>query len=233
MDVIERDEQTLRQTGISAQQIADRLESLVGQARYIQRTGGALLTSEVVVEKFFKVSRVGYRGSQDCPFEDTRGEKCQETGSEDFSVEHLHDQSVLSFPALAIHLIRDHHFFEGNVLYRVEPEQAIAVLGLEPGINYAPKRRTEAWWVPHWGAMRPTELSGPQQRVIDEILAEPDEDIDLGGEGRVIVRGEQAVIFAIERVRLPEAVKGARLEDERFPPGIWFLERRVSSYIVP
>ena len=45
----------------------------------------------------------------------------------------------LFFPGLIIHLIREHNFFEGSLKYRVEPEQIIKLLELEPGHDYTPQ----------------------------------------------------------------------------------------------
>lgn len=49
-------------------------------------------------------------------------------GSTDYVIYNFNNKSVLSFGGLLIHLLKEHNFFEGNVMYRCEPETALKVL---------------------------------------------------------------------------------------------------------
>ncbi len=68
-----------------------------------------------------------YRGLQDCPW------NCDydRWAYFDFLILNRRSGAYVTGPGLIVHLIREHHFFEGlESPYRVEPAQAIQVLGL-------------------------------------------------------------------------------------------------------
>lgn len=162
IEVIEQDERTLAELGIAPEQIADRLETLVGTARRIVdlvRRGRLELDDEAMAElaeepikvqvsERFALKITAYRGSQGCPFEDPEGQSCHCAGfgDVDFSLENTQTRAVLDFPGLIIHLIREHHFFEGAVPYRVDPRTAVEVLELQPGVDYRPSYGRESLW---------------------------------------------------------------------------------------
>jgi hypothetical protein len=87
------------------------------------------------VQRKYRVWWMASLGCQECPFEDASGSLCEDDslGHSDFVVRNINVERELRFPGLAIHLIRDHHFFEGAVSYRVDPAQAAAVLELSRG----------------------------------------------------------------------------------------------------
>ncbi len=69
-----------------------------------------------------------YRGTQECPWECELGSAIS---SMNFLVMDRSTTEYFTFPGLAIHLIRHHHFFEGHgTPFRTDPEKAVRVLGL-------------------------------------------------------------------------------------------------------
>lgn len=140
-NIIERDDQTLKRLGITHAQIADRLESIIGKAKRLEQLGLA-----PVVEDSFVVLETGFFGIQDCPFINPNGEPCQNYTSYDYSIENVNNGISITFSGLIMHLVRDHHFFEGSVSYRLDPEQVIKALDIQPGQDYSPKYVTEKIW---------------------------------------------------------------------------------------
>ncbi|HEX4418891.1 MAG TPA: hypothetical protein VH165_13360 [Kofleriaceae bacterium] len=54
----------------------------------------------------------------------------------EFLIVHRETRETLRGSGLLVHLIRDHHFFEGKASpFRIDPERAVRVLGLEPPPN--------------------------------------------------------------------------------------------------
>jgi hypothetical protein len=161
VDVIERDMQVLSDLSVTPEQISDRLGSIVQEAVRLSISGlgqaiqhslsdrdrlakhlrnwwkdGALEEElGLRVQGKYRVWWMAYLGYQECPFEDASGSLCKDSsyGHSDFVVRNMDTGCEIRLPGLAIHLIRDHHFFEGAVSYRVDPAQAAAVLALLPG----------------------------------------------------------------------------------------------------
>jgi len=168
-EVIDNDNATLAKLKITHEQIADALETIVGMAR---RATTIKIRSEEkniwrVIKKGFKiyfgnhtlplnVSYVSYAGWQYCPlcnidFNVTYGLDFTEVDDDrfirsdsDFTI--TRNSESLFFSELHVHLIRKHHFFEGHTKYRLEPERAIKILGIEPNKSYVPKYETEMVW---------------------------------------------------------------------------------------
>ncbi|MCA9487631.1 MAG: hypothetical protein KC516_01580 [Nanoarchaeota archaeon] len=161
-NIVSADSRVLKKYGITYKQIADKLDSLTGQsftAQYFEsrkkdgnyrkiKDGGFL------IENKFKVHSVGWMGSQYCPFyfkvEDlgNGGKRIYNcgSGSYDFTIKNVNQGTEIKFPQLMSHLIRDHHFFEGETSYRLDPEKAIKVLELIEGVDYTPKTIKEIVW---------------------------------------------------------------------------------------
>lgn len=135
-EIIERDNETLRKYGVTHEQIADILRRLM--------QGGMTLDSirnstRFLVDDKFRVRMTVYFGKQQCPFwfveEKVSGGyhlyTCDESGF-DYDVRNMHTGESFSFSGLLPHLIGEHHFFEGGVPYRLDPEEIIRVLELAP-----------------------------------------------------------------------------------------------------
>jgi hypothetical protein len=79
-----------------------------------------------LVDNTYQVLFVQYRGHQECPW------NCQTVGwgSFDFLLVNLQTGEYVAGPGLIVHLIREHHFFEGlESPYRVEPHKLAQLLG--------------------------------------------------------------------------------------------------------
>jgi hypothetical protein len=118
--------------------------------------GGHLSNFNITIKEpdnKYLVQKIQWNGWQCCPF--GPGEKdekndgllnCKECSDKDFVIKNLTTDEYVSFPSLIIHLIRDHHFFEGNTEYRLDPEKVISVLNINPSHDYTiPSRKIECW----------------------------------------------------------------------------------------
>jgi len=152
--VIAQDAQTLKTLGVSHEQIAAALElvlqSVDDQRDQLHSEGkhhavlkreeglfpriraGRLPSTEVgyLVGSNLQVFIERWRGFQVCPWQ-CAGQVCW--ANLDFLLLNRDSGKYLTGPGLIVHLIREHHFFEGRKSpYRVAPEQAIQVLELAP-----------------------------------------------------------------------------------------------------
>ena len=255
-EVVARDQQSLIQSSLAAEQIADRLESIVGQAfrvielsrrragerddlRMSLHAGGK---PWILVEGQYLIRARESFGFQDCPFEDADGRHCRRWrwAGHDFKLIDITDRAVLSFPGLSIHLIRDHHFFEGEVPYRVDPLEAARFLGIRPGTDYRPNWAAESIWELVGGVpkdqldRRPRPIfEAPDQ--IEHVLANPEDTIEISAGTRVHFRGELCVVAAERTWTLPggELIKGGVWTEAEGYEGTWCFEKRVKRYVEP
>jgi hypothetical protein len=169
-EIIQKDAAFLASVGITTEQIADRLQSIIDQDNYItylkhpkryQKIGD--YDTRCLVENFYVYS-CGYMGAQTCPFQNKGLDDAYHGysyGSYDFFIfreepscrPHLDSyraadiKADLWFNTLLIHMIRDHGFFEGpHQTHRLEPSKVIDVLGIQPGINYKLPRESLWYW---------------------------------------------------------------------------------------
>ena len=155
IDVITKDEQTLSKYGIPHEKIASSIEKIWTAAvnekqklaevgRFERETDFPVLHKPETIPAFtlenlpdttkgyivnkFQVFIVQYRGFQDCPW------SCNAFGSSDFMVLNRSTGENFTAPELIVHLIREHHFFEGFLSpYRVDPEKVIRILEITRG----------------------------------------------------------------------------------------------------
>ena len=79
-----------------------------------------------LVEPDLQVFYSQYRGFQECPWGCNTAE-----GSRDFLILNRMNGEYFRGPSLIVHLIREHHFFEGTgTPFRTDPSKAARVLGL-------------------------------------------------------------------------------------------------------
>ena len=170
LDRLEADDDWLRRHEITHEQIADRLETVTGVAEHAQALvwesaikSGCLndAPQSFVVYDRLDVEITAYCGSQECPFSLQKplavtmtrfgpvrarvSEPCGEAASEYVIRDRITGRSVF-VPKLAIHLIRDHHFFQGDTLYRVDPAAVVALLEIKPNFHYTPRIASEPIW---------------------------------------------------------------------------------------
>lgn len=155
--VLDTDAQTLGNLGITHSKVANALENIVSNvlrqdaadpARSRERMTRFPNFDAPVVAPEFSLSnlpdtnigyRVGklhvfirqWRGFQKCPW------GCPadpQLGSIDFLILNRETGESFTGPGLIVHLIREHHFFEGKASpYRVAPEKVVRVLQLQQG----------------------------------------------------------------------------------------------------
>jgi hypothetical protein len=139
VEVIERDNRTLRSLGVSHEEIVGRLEEILSahdgeiwQSSLGFEPGTSDLPSPRSPNDGFRIECIQWMGLQECPFIDTAGRECDQKSSRDYVLHNTRNGKTLRFPGLILHLIGDHHFFEGKKPYRVAPSWAIEVLDLGP-----------------------------------------------------------------------------------------------------
>ena len=141
VEVIRRDEGTLADLGLVAEQVAERLSNILDAARAFYEQRHHVPPGGIPVAPHYRVFGfdIIVKGIQACPFEDDEGRRCQghrasiRAGAQDYVVINDATNTTLGFPYLALHLIRDHHFFEGSVECRVDPLLAARTLDLLGG----------------------------------------------------------------------------------------------------
>ncbi len=246
--VVRNDSEELERRGITHEQIADRLETLVGQAartvqlahrrraREAQQGTHALWTRGVRMGRF-EMARDSYMGYQECPFVNAAGVPCEDLGLGDCNfILWNHDAGLcLPFPGLAIHLIRDHHFFEGDVHYRVKPAVACAVLQLDPGVDYSPRWATESLWTIQWSTTESLEVWRMSDLYDDflPVVDDPGAVMPVGDRGRLYLRGDQCVAVCEDDCRLEgdAEVMGAIWSVLYLPEGITGFRRVEHRYV--
>jgi hypothetical protein len=133
-EVIARDAERLDQIGVDYDDVAARLEALIEQGeRRRERWSKA--------GEGLSVRVVAWKGFQLCPWTvaPDRGQCTAGSGvrfaSLDWRIRRGRFGRELRGPGLIVHLIRDHHFFEGvDSPYRVDPEDLCGLLGLGRGL---------------------------------------------------------------------------------------------------
>jgi hypothetical protein len=147
IDVIAQDEHILRKYGLTHEEIASSIEKiwkaaldekqkLAEAGQFGRETDFPQLHKPETIPSFsqnnlpdiskgffvsgYQVFIVQYRGFQHCPW------LCNAFGSSDFMVLNRSTGESFTAPELVVHLIREHHFFEGRLSpYRVDPEKVI------------------------------------------------------------------------------------------------------------
>lgn len=155
--VLAQDEQTLTKLSVTFEKIADDLERILKaaleqedklqdsesrkRAQYFpdfhQNTENLVFTLDTLpslevgclIDKY-QVFFSGTRGLQDCPWDCRLSDSW---GSFIFLLLNRQMGEYIVAPGLIVHLIREHHFFEGlESPYRIEPSKLAQVLGLAP-----------------------------------------------------------------------------------------------------
>jgi hypothetical protein len=167
-EVMDQDDRTLKQLGLTYEELATALEKLFEarsrdeseevdkllEARSRAESDGFTFDEPPVdrddplgnpktigEDPRFAVVLVHYMGSQDCPWSTDWTSPCDAgpTGaghrwsSVDWRISNLRTGQEMRGPGLAVHLIRDHHFFEGQATrFRVDPRELARLLGMGP-----------------------------------------------------------------------------------------------------
>jgi hypothetical protein len=128
-DVIAADAEVLRKLGLTYTEIAARLDALIAAAEASPDHSACLGGLQCRVQL--------YQGFQICPWApDPHRAQCSagqgvRHGSLDWWVRNLKTGAEIKGPGLVVHLIRDHHFFEGlESPNRIDPHRLANVLDL-------------------------------------------------------------------------------------------------------
>lgn len=141
MDVYNEDNKTLNDKGITYDQIADILEALIVEFKVFSKKGrGAPYMNDD-----FVVTNIQYKGYQNCPFSKFCDDSCEKASTDYRVFKNSTNQSIV-FSELIVHLIRDHHFFEGHVQYRLDPSFIIDFLNIKPDVDYKIKKTDISSW---------------------------------------------------------------------------------------
>lgn len=109
-DILAADAKTLAQSGITKEQLADKMQRLTD-------LGAKGLGSPIVVDEIFDVEVEGYKGKIPCPFKDNISVEKRQT-----LVKRLDTGVIMRWTDLSIHMIQEHGFFEGHgSIYRLDP----------------------------------------------------------------------------------------------------------------
>ena len=245
IDVVERDRGLLKSVDITPRQIADRLESIIGQARRIveltyrgRRESNTLdLWSTGIQVGSFVLRGNHWEGEQECPFVNAVGRECRDTSyaSWDYILRNIALNVAVRFPGLAVHLIRDHHFFEGKVSRRVDPLLACRVLQVAPGKDYSPPWSKESIWAMAWGTTETVD-EWRQSGWHDEFISavdNPDSVVSVGDGGHLYFKGDLCVAVPGGEcwVSSPLVVNGAIWVDRRLSEYVWGYRRNEHRYV--
>lgn len=132
LDVVKKDLSTLKKHNVDIDMLAQRLFSLVQTA--ISKMN-MIRKMKVTVEDIYHIEINVFCGFQYCPFSDV-GENYRTSPFEhihshcgrsnmDITITNIKNNKVLTFGSLLVHLIKDHHFFEGSVEHRLDPVKLI------------------------------------------------------------------------------------------------------------
>lgn len=99
----------------------------------------ALSLCPIIIDERYLITMISYWGFQSCPFVcfSEIGSRSETGGGDDYWIYDLETRKTLQFNDLIIHLIGDHHFFEGDVFHRLNPDDVINFFNLQPGIDYS------------------------------------------------------------------------------------------------
>jgi hypothetical protein len=127
--ILARDRVTMQELNLTHEELASNLEALIRAAEQ-SRTRSAHIGH-------FEVTVTIFTGFQICPWspDPDQGQCCAggsiQYGHRDWTITNLKSQMKMAGSGLLVHLIRDHHFFEGlDSPYRISPAKLAQFLEL-------------------------------------------------------------------------------------------------------
>lgn len=234
VDVISKDSATLKKLGVTHQQVADRIESIFGRAlrrRSLEfRYRNYLRKPDIgpaIIDNKFEVVIQGYLGIQVCPFKEPL--KTCGTSNHDVEIYNADLDEDIEFPGLIIHLIREHHFFEGDTYYRLEPEKAVRVLEIKPRVDYSPIWETETIW--HGTSSTPDLTKNFIGSL--EFVKQAERCIEIADGAIIYLKNDKGVLVTQDNFTLekPVYIDGNMLVLHSWHKGQVHLERITQNYI--
>lgn len=135
LEVVTRDLETLNHYNISISKLADRIFNLTSTA--INEMNNIKKTT-VIIEEKYEIKVDICLGWQYCPFSDISDDYIAgrlihinnhcDRNNLIFSIKNIINGEEIKFGGLLVHLIKDHHFFEGNVENRLDPLKIASIL---------------------------------------------------------------------------------------------------------
>jgi len=123
-DVLKKDDELVKSLGLTHSIIADRIEYFLKKINYPSQKGA-------IIDEKYLVGGIAYRGGQECPWGDV-GFSMPYSNLNLFATNLALNETV-KFPGGIVHLIREHHFYEGfNSPYRVDPAIITRILDITP-----------------------------------------------------------------------------------------------------
>lgn len=157
--VYDDDKRFLEACNITYDQIADRLDTILGKYyRALNNESRVKKGSvydrnpklEYVVEDTYRITSVSYMGAQGCPFQNKEKDPDYhgyEYGSTDVTIKNMVNSSTITFNTLLPHMIRCHHFFESpKSSHRLDPLQVIRTLEIQQNVDYKPQYKHYYSW---------------------------------------------------------------------------------------
>ena len=200
--IIGEDTEILRQQGVTHQQVADKLDSLLGRwgtAGFLKKRlsipkqsalepyqrpediGVKFTTKGTIVDETFQVNLFSMKnGAQSCPFEyflegrDSSSPARCGVGMISGFITNVKTGEEIPMNDLLPHLVGDHHFFEGRgTPHGLDPEKAIRVLEINPGVDYKAKVVRDLFWYGREPCGDEREVAEYQQ-LCETLLHKPD-----------------------------------------------------------
>lgn len=124
-DIIDKDAKTLEELHFTYNEIANAIQEAFNKVNEAEKASKKYEGS-FSISKTTKARVIRYMGYQNCPW----GCKQHEAmGCSEYIFDNNKHRIVV--PQLITHLIREHHFFEGHIAYRVDPKIIIEMLELK------------------------------------------------------------------------------------------------------
>lgn len=114
-EVMAKDYQTLKEKNVSRFQLAEKLDYVL--ARYE--------AGHKIIDGKYEITSDKIPGIQGCPFDDSI------FAGTTYTIKNLETGKTIKFSNISSHLIREHGFFEGDVEYRLNPEDVIDIFEIE------------------------------------------------------------------------------------------------------
>ncbi len=129
--IIQADDKAVRRLGVTHEQIANRIEYFAKEARSRSRR---YLYGGSVDERFddvYEIKTHPFAHQQKCSLNTDPSCK-QKYGDRNVRVRNLKLGEELFFPSLITHSIREHRYYGGQKLHRVDPKRAVRILDIKP-----------------------------------------------------------------------------------------------------